>query len=49
MYDFSKKQKIFLGIISAIVIGCICYYVYAKEGNMNNTQIDLDNNIETRK
>lgn len=42
MYHFDKKQKIILGIITAIVVGFICYYVYAKE----DTQVNLENNIE---
>ena len=49
MYNFSKKQKIILGILTAIVAGFICYYVYAKEENSNSTQVDLESNVETRK
>jgi len=46
MYNFNKKQKIIIGIISAILIVAICYYAYSKEDNFNDTQTDLDNNIE---
>ena len=45
MYNFNKKQKIILGIITAIVAGFICYYVYAKEEN-DYTQLALENNLE---
>ncbi len=43
MYNFSKKQRIILGIISVIIVGFICYYVYARDEN-ENTQIE--NNLE---
>ncbi|MCI8470249.1 MAG: hypothetical protein HFJ35_01945 [Clostridia bacterium] len=46
MYQFNKKQKIILGILVAIVGGCICYYVYAKEDN--SIQMNLEDNIETQ-
>ncbi len=45
MYNFNKKQKIILGILTAIVAGFICYYVYAREEN-SNAQIELENNLE---
>lgn len=45
MYNFSKKQKILLGIVTAIIAGFICYYVYAREDN-NNTQLELEDNLE---
>ncbi len=41
MYNFSQKQKIILGILTAIVAGFICYYVYAKEDN-HSTQLEND-------
>lgn len=44
MYHFNKKQKIILGALTAIVIGCICYYVYAKDEN-TNTQLELENSL----
>lgn len=46
MYHLNKKQKIILGILTAIVAGFICYYVYARDEG-NNT-IDLESNIETQ-
>ena len=48
MYNFNKKQKIILGILTAIVAGFICYYVYAKQENAVTEQTDLENNIEVR-
>lgn len=45
MYNFSQKQKIILGILTAAVAGFICYYVYAKEDNQS-TQIELENNLK---
>lgn len=45
MYNFNKKQKIILGVLTAIVVGFICYYIYAKEDN-NKEQLELDNNLE---
>ena len=42
MYHFDKKQKIMLGILTAIVAGFICYYVYAKE----DMEIQLENDLE---
>lgn len=47
MYQFNKKQKIILGVITAIIAGFICYYVYAKEDNIMSNQ-ELENNIETK-
>jgi len=47
MYQFNKKQKIILGVITAIIAGFICYYVYAKEDNTMSNQ-ELENNIETK-
>ena len=44
MYNFSKKQKIILGVLTVIVAGLIYYYVYAKEEN--NAQIEIENNLE---
>lgn len=48
MYNFSKKQKIILGIIIAIIVGFICYYVYARE-EVDVSSTNLENNIETRR
>lgn len=45
MYNFSKKQKIILGIIIAIIVGFVCYYVYARE-EVDISSSDLENNIE---
>lgn len=47
MYNFNKRQKIILGIIIAIIVGFICYYVYAREEE-NGTTIELENDIETQ-
>ena len=47
MYNFSKKQKIILGIILAIIVGFICYYVYAKE-EVDTSSLDLESNIEVQ-
>ncbi len=47
MYNFDKKQKIILGILVAIVIGFVCYYVYAKEDE-SNTQIEMENSLEVQ-
>lgn len=44
MYNFNKKKKIILGILTAIVAGFICYYVYVKEDN--STQLTLENDLE---
>lgn len=44
MYNFNKKQKIILGVLSAIVVGLICYYVYAKE-ERNQESLALDNKL----
>lgn len=47
MYNFNKKQKIILGILTVIVTGFICYYVYAKEDNQGiQTLENNENNIE---
>lgn len=43
MYNFNKKQKIILGILTAIVAGFICYYVYAKEEK--DTSSEWDHNL----
>ena len=43
MSNLDKKQKIVLGIVVAIIVGFICYYVYARDEN-KNTQIE--NNLE---
>lgn len=48
MYNFSKKQKIILGILIVIVAGFICYYVYAQDQDNSTTQIDLESDIETK-
>lgn len=48
MYNFNKKQKIILGILTAIVAGFICYYVYAKEDN-NNTPLEENLEIQDEK
>ena len=45
MYNFNKKQKIILGVLTAIVVGFICYYVYAKEDS-NKEQLELEKNLE---
>lgn len=45
MYNFNKKQKVVLGVLAAMVVGFICYYVYAKEDE-SKTQLELDNNLE---
>lgn len=45
MYNFNQRQKIILGILTAIVAGFICYYVYAKEDN-NSTQLEIENDLE---
>jgi len=45
MYHFNKKQKIILGIIITVIVGFICYYVYAGE----DSQIQVENNLEIQK
>ena len=45
MNNFDKKQKIILGILVAIVVGFVCYYVYAKE---NDTNLSEENNLEVQ-
>lgn len=47
MYNFDKKQKIILGILVAIVVGFVCYYVYAKEDE-SNTQMEMENSLEVQ-
>lgn len=47
MYQFNKKQRIILGMAIAIVVGFICYYVYAREDN-NSIPINLENSIDTK-
>lgn len=47
MYNFSKKQKIILGIIITIVVGFVFYYVYGKE-EAGISPNDLENDIETQ-
>lgn len=46
MYNFDKKQKIILGILAIVVIGFICYYVYAKEDNSTPLESDKDLTIQ---
>ena len=48
MYNINKKQKIILGIITAIVAGFVCYYVSAREEN-NETPLAFENNLEIQK
>lgn len=48
MNNLNKKQKIILGILTAIVAGAICYYVYAKQEQASTEQVDLENSVETR-
>lgn len=48
MHNFNKKRKIILGILIAIIVSYICYYVYAKEGG-KQTQLELENNLEIEK
>lgn len=43
MYNFNKKQKIILAILTAVVAGFICYYVYAKEEK--DTSLEWDNKL----
>ena len=45
MYNLDKKQKIVLGIITAIVAGFICYYVYAQD---NQSSITEEENLEVQ-
>lgn len=49
MYNFSKKQKIILGIIAFLVLGVICYYVYAKDetGSVEFKIDDIETSNET--
>ena len=47
MYNFDKKQKIILGILVAVVVGFVCYYVYAKEDE-SNTQIESENSLDVQ-
>ncbi len=46
MYNLTKKQKIVLGILVAIVAGFVCYYVYAKDEESNLES--LKSNLETQ-
>ena len=39
MYNFNKKQKIIIGILSAIIFAGICYYVYAKDVSYQTEEI----------
>ena len=48
MYNFNKKQKIILGVLTAVVAGAICYYIYAKQDTTIEEQVDLENDIEIR-
>ena len=43
MYNLNKKQRIIIGVIAIIIIGYICYYVYAKDENKNT---EFENNLE---
>lgn len=45
MNNFNQKQKIIIGILIAIVVGCIFYYVYAREDN-NNIEEQQENDLE---
>ena len=45
MYNLDKKQKTILIIIIAIIIGFICYYVYAKDEEENS---QIQNNLEIK-
>lgn len=47
MYNFNKKQKIILGILTIIVTGFICYYVYARESDAN-ASLELENSLEVQ-
>lgn len=46
MYQFDKKQKIILGVLAAIVAGFICYYVYAKEDNHTQLEVEDDSAVQ---
>ena len=48
MYNFKKNHKIIIGIIIIIISAFVCYYVYAKEENTQET-IEVDNNIKVEK
>ena len=43
MYNLNKKKRIIIGVIAIIIIGYICYYVYAKDENKNT---EFENNLE---
>ncbi len=44
MYNVNKKQKIILGILTTIVAGFVCYYVYAKD-DKNTTPLALKDTL----
>lgn len=44
MYNFTKKQKIILGIIIVIIIGLIIVYFYTKENSINNIDFSTYDN-----
>lgn len=52
MNNLSKVQKIIIGIIVAVIIGVICYYVYTKDAQVDFTSNEYlgisqdENNIE---
>ena len=46
MNKFNQKQKIILGVLLAIIVGCIFYYVYAKEDNAD-VQVQSEDNLES--
>ena len=52
MYNnFDKKQKILIGVIIIIIIGFLCYYVYARDEKesietVNNLEIENENSDE---
>lgn len=46
MNNFNQKQKIILGILITIILGAIGYYVYGKEDNTE--QLEIQNNIEVQ-
>ena len=46
MNHLDSKQKMIIGVILMIIIGFLCYYVYAKE---DNTQVENMLEIESSK
>ena len=48
MYNFNNKQKIILGILTSIVVGAVCYYVYINQEAEITTQTEVENNLEVR-